>query len=86
MPRAVATQEDSYQGSCAVAGALPPWLKGKLFRAGPGLWEVGERQLRHLTDGEHAQGEARGDNPASVDCWGCDPVEVGRVRALMTYK
>ena len=44
-------QEDSYQGSCTVAGALPPWLRGTLFRAGPGLWEVGERQLRHVMDG-----------------------------------
>ena len=45
-------QEDSYQGRCTVSGALPPWLRGKLFRAGPGLWEVGERQMRHMLDGE----------------------------------
>ena len=44
-------QEDSYRGRCSTAGPLPPWLKGTLYRAGPGLWEVGERQLRHLSDG-----------------------------------
>jgi len=44
--------EDAYSGRCAVAsGALPPWLRGTLFRAGPGLWEVGDRQLRHSSDG-----------------------------------
>ena len=45
-------QEDFYSSRGAVAGALPPWLKGTLFRAGPGLWEVGERQLKHAMDGE----------------------------------
>ena len=44
-------KEDAYQGRCAVAGAFPPWLRGALYRAGPGLWEVGERQLRHTFDG-----------------------------------
>ena len=34
-----------------MSGALPPWLRGTLYRAGPGLWEVGERQLRHIMDG-----------------------------------
>ena len=44
-------KEDAYQGRCAVAGAFPPGLRGTLYRAGPGLWEVGERQLRHTFDG-----------------------------------
>ena len=48
-------QEDSYRDSCTVAtGTLPTGLRGTLFRAGPGLWEVGERQLRHLHDGKLA--------------------------------
>ena len=34
-----------------MSGAVPPWLRGTLYRVGPGLWEVGERQLRHLLDG-----------------------------------
>ena len=53
-PLRAALQEDSYRGSCAVRGALPPWLRGTLLRSGPGLWEVGERQLRHLHDGKLA--------------------------------
>ena len=44
-------QEDAYQGPCSVSGAVPPWLRGTLYRVGPGLWEVGGRQLRHLLDG-----------------------------------
>ena len=44
-------QEDAYQGACSVSGAVPPWLRGTLYRVGPGLWEVGGRQLRHLLDG-----------------------------------
>ena len=61
-------QEDSYRGRAAVAGALPPWLKGTLFRAGPGLWEVGERQLRHLSDGFAVIGTVafRGDGSGGV--------------------
>ena len=34
-----------------MSGALPPWMRGTLYRVGPGLWEVGGRQLRHLLDG-----------------------------------
>ena len=46
-----ALQEDSYLGLGDVGGALPTWLRGSLYRAGPGLWEAGNRQLRHLSDG-----------------------------------
>ena len=61
-------QEDSYSGRCAVAGALPPWLRGTLFRSGAGLWEVGERQLRHLSDGFAVIGTVnfRGDESGGV--------------------
>jgi len=44
-------QEDAYRGTCRVSGSLPAWLRGSLFRTGPGLWEVGSRQLKHATDG-----------------------------------
>ena len=62
---AIAVQEDSYQGSCTVAGTLPPWLRGTLYRAGPGLWEVGSRQLRHMADGNRG-GEAGGGAPDGI--------------------
>ena len=39
-----------------MSGAVPPWLRGTLYRVGPGLWEVGGRQLRHLLDGFVAVG------------------------------
>ena len=35
-----APQEDEYGGPCAVRGHVPPWLRGTLYRIGPGLWEV----------------------------------------------
>ena len=34
-----------------MSGTPPPWLRGTLYRVGPGLWEVGSRQLRHVLDG-----------------------------------
>ena len=46
------SQDDSYSGRCEVRGSLPRWFKGTLFRTGPGLWEVGTRQLRQFHDGE----------------------------------
>ena len=45
-------QRDFYCGPCTVSGDLPTWIQGTLYRSGPGLWEVGERQLRHTYDGE----------------------------------
>ena len=44
-------QEDAYQGPCAVTALVPHWLRGTLYRKGPGLWEVGARQLRYFGDG-----------------------------------
>ena len=44
-------QCDSYEGQCVVQGAVPAWMRGTLFRVGPGLWEVGTRQLRNACDG-----------------------------------
>jgi carotenoid cleavage dioxygenase-like enzyme len=34
-----------------VEGVLPPWLRGTLFRNGPGTWEAGRDTLRHWFDG-----------------------------------
>ena len=50
-PPSPSRQEDAYYGTCSVSGSSPAWLRGTLYRVGPGLWEVGERQLRHLVDG-----------------------------------
>ena len=53
-------QRDFYSGPCTVTGALPPWIQGTLYRSGPGLWEVGERQLRHTYDGCVNNGQGAG--------------------------
>jgi beta,beta-carotene 9',10'-dioxygenase len=34
-----------------VEGVIPPWLRGTLFRNGPGTWEAGESRMRHWFDG-----------------------------------
>ena len=34
-----------------VRGAVPDWLRGAYIRNGPGLFEAGERRLRHWFDG-----------------------------------
>lgn len=34
-----------------VEGNLPPWLRGTLFRNGPGTWKAGRNKLRHWFDG-----------------------------------
>ena len=59
LTRHALAQGDSCQGRCASAGALPAWLRGTLLRAGPGLWEVGSRQLRHVADGNNSRRGSR---------------------------
>jgi len=34
-----------------VEGSLPTWLRGTLFRNGPGAWEAGRDRMRHWFDG-----------------------------------
>lgn len=34
-----------------IEGEMPPWLRGTLFRNGPGTWEAGKDKLRHWFDG-----------------------------------
>ena len=44
--------EDEHQDvGLDVDGELPPWLDGTLYGNGPGLFEVGDRPLRHWFDG-----------------------------------
>lgn len=34
-----------------IEGEVPPWLRGTLFRNGPGTWEAGKDRMRHWFDG-----------------------------------
>ena len=34
-----------------VTGHVPDWLKGKLFRNGPGKFSIGDKRLTHWFDG-----------------------------------
>lgn len=44
-------REELELGALPVKGAAPPWLRGTLFRNGPGSWEAGRDRLRHWFDG-----------------------------------
>ena len=39
-------------------------MRGTLYRGGPALWEVGDRQLRHCLDGFMAAGRVQFTPPA----------------------
>ena len=56
-------ENDSYSGPGNVLGILPDWMRGTFYRAGPGLWEVGQRQLRHTFDGFLVIGAVRLGGP-----------------------
>ena len=32
------------------SGEIPSWVSGSLYRNGPGMYEVGEHQYKHLFD------------------------------------
>ena len=34
-----------------IEGSVPPWLRGSLYRNGPGLFRAGSQNLEHLFDG-----------------------------------
>ena len=34
-----------------IVGNIPPWLKGNLYRNGPGKFEIGDTKYNHLFDG-----------------------------------
>ncbi|KAL1522555.1 hypothetical protein AB1Y20_017540 [Prymnesium parvum] len=42
---------DLSEAPLLVEGELPSWLRGTFIRNGPGLYEVGERRMRHWFDG-----------------------------------
>ncbi|XP_060568361.1 carotenoid-cleaving dioxygenase, mitochondrial-like [Ruditapes philippinarum] len=41
--------EEPLQGT--VKGSIPVWIKGSLYRNGPGMFEVGEHKFKHWFDG-----------------------------------
>ncbi|CAH9106291.1 unnamed protein product [Cuscuta epithymum] len=44
-------RQDRWEGELLVQGQIPNWLKGTYLRNGPGLWHIGEYNMRHLFDG-----------------------------------
>jgi beta,beta-carotene 9',10'-dioxygenase len=45
-------QDEAQDVALRVTGALPDWLSGSLIRNGPGLFEAGDRSVRHWFDGQ----------------------------------
>ncbi|XP_019058654.1 PREDICTED: carotenoid cleavage dioxygenase 8, chloroplastic [Tarenaya hassleriana] len=44
-------QQEYWEGELDVQGHIPTWLKGTYLRNGPGLWQIGDYNFRHLFDG-----------------------------------
>ncbi|CAH9074262.1 unnamed protein product [Cuscuta europaea] len=44
-------RQHRWEGELVVQGQIPKWLKGTYLRNGPGLWHIGEYNMRHLFDG-----------------------------------
>ncbi|WCJ29523.1 Carotenoid cleavage dioxygenase 8 chloroplastic [Euphorbia peplus] len=44
-------RQERWEGELLVQGEIPLWLKGTYIRNGPGLWNVGNYNFRHLFDG-----------------------------------
>ncbi|XP_038885421.1 carotenoid cleavage dioxygenase 8 homolog B, chloroplastic [Benincasa hispida] len=44
-------RQDRWEGELSVRGQLPRWLSGTYLRNGPGLWNIGDYNFRHLFDG-----------------------------------
>ncbi|KAF5192407.1 Carotenoid cleavage dioxygenase [Thalictrum thalictroides] len=44
-------QQEKWEGELVVQGEIPLWLKGTYIRNGPGLWNIGDYNFRHLFDG-----------------------------------
>ncbi|KAG6535368.1 carotenoid cleavage dioxygenase 8 homolog B, chloroplastic-like [Zingiber officinale] len=44
-------RKERWQGEMAVEGDIPLWLDGTYLRNGPGLWNIGDYDFRHLFDG-----------------------------------
>ncbi|MED6146099.1 Carotenoid cleavage dioxygenase 8, chloroplastic [Stylosanthes scabra] len=43
--------QERWEGELVVQGEIPLWLKGTYLRNGPGIWHVGDYNVRHLFDG-----------------------------------
>ncbi|VVB10621.1 unnamed protein product [Arabis nemorensis] len=44
-------QQEKWEGELTVQGNIPTWLNGTYLRNGPGLWNIGDHDFRHLFDG-----------------------------------
>ncbi|CAN7108644.1 unnamed protein product [Brassica rapa subsp. narinosa] len=44
-------QQEKWEGELTVQGKIPTWLNGTYLRNGPGLWNIGDHDFRHLFDG-----------------------------------
>ncbi|KAI4380890.1 hypothetical protein MLD38_007028 [Melastoma candidum] len=44
-------QQRRWEGELKVEGHIPLWLSGTYLRNGPGLWNIGDHEFRHLFDG-----------------------------------
>ncbi|KAL7122042.1 hypothetical protein ACP275_01G021000 [Erythranthe tilingii] len=44
-------KQERWQGDLLVQGEIPLWLNGTYLRNGPGLWNIGDYNFRHLFDG-----------------------------------
>ncbi|GFS31243.1 carotenoid cleavage dioxygenase 8 [Actinidia rufa] len=44
-------RQERWEGELVVEGEIPLWLKGTYLRNGPGMWHIGDYNLRHLFDG-----------------------------------
>ncbi|KAL7159321.1 hypothetical protein ABFS83_01G019500 [Erythranthe nasuta] len=44
-------KQERWQGDLLVQGQIPLWLNGTYLRNGPGLWNIGDYNFRHLFDG-----------------------------------
>ncbi|KAG5562537.1 hypothetical protein RHGRI_005313 [Rhododendron griersonianum] len=44
-------RQERWEGEIVIEGEVPLWLKGTYLRNGPGLWNIGDYNFRHLFDG-----------------------------------
>ncbi|KAG8375591.1 hypothetical protein BUALT_Bualt10G0116400 [Buddleja alternifolia] len=44
-------KQERWEGALDVQGQIPLWLNGTYLRNGPGLWNIGDYNFRHLFDG-----------------------------------
>ncbi|CAI9093539.1 OLC1v1029051C1 [Oldenlandia corymbosa var. corymbosa] len=44
-------KQERWEGELQVEGEIPSWLNGTYLRNGPGLWNLGDYNFRHLFDG-----------------------------------